>query len=187
MYGIFLLEPEPTATFVQFLRNALAIAAPSSTLDLKPWRSLLVTITALRAIRKTRVNNLITHLHPHLARSRDRTETIEQIIRRRCNDKAAEEVQVVDVLRSNGDFLADSTNKTNNIDQYTANISRVSTPVEPKSEIVRRIFLCRIQILNLKIPLGAVSELFVGDMIRGRGNETEHIGNIPCEQRSNRR
>jgi hypothetical protein len=70
-------------------------------------------------------------------------------------------------LRANGDFLADSTNKANNIDQYTANISCVSTPVKPKGEIVRRCSLCGIQILDLKIPLSEVGELFVGDMIEG--------------------
>lgn len=97
--------------------------------------TLFIKVTSF--IRKTRVDDLIADFHPDIARSRGRAQSTKQIISAACNDEAAEEVQVVDILRADGDFNANGTYEADNVDQNPGNVGGVGAPVEAEIVIVR--------------------------------------------------
>ena len=88
-------------------------------------------------ICEARIGDLITYFHPDSACRRHGRQLGEEIIGTTRDNEAAEEVQVVDVLRADGDFDADSTYKADNIDQNSSNVSTISAPVEAEIIVIR--------------------------------------------------
>jgi len=78
--------------------------------------TIILAILATSIISKAHILNLIADFHPHITACWNREELAEQVVDTSGNDEAAEEIQVVNVLGSLGDFLSNSADEPNDID-----------------------------------------------------------------------
>jgi hypothetical protein len=80
------------------------------------------------------------------------TPTFSQVYDRR-NAKPAEVIQVIDVLRGDGNLAADCAREGNDVDSDHRDVSDVRTPVEPDGEVARCACLSGAQVVDFNITL----------------------------------
>ena len=93
----------------------------------------------------------ITNFHPSIAACGNRAYLAEEPVRCSRDEEAAEEVQVVEVLSTFRDRAADGTDKADDIDENTANVGGITTPVEAEGKIIRAGMLSGVEVTNLKV------------------------------------
>ena len=111
----------------------------------------VVTVTVPICDRDFR--NLIANLEPFVACRRDWKEPAEEVVRPGGDDEASKEVQIINMLRADGNFLADSPRKSHDVDENAGDVSGISTPVETEGVVIGPCLLARVEVSNLKIAL----------------------------------
>lgn len=114
---------------------------------------LIISLPIIAMIRNTDIRNLISDLHPDIARSRDGADLAKYPVCDAGNQESSKEVEIVDALGSNGNLAANGTGETNHVDGDTCNVSGVTAPVETEGVVVWTSFLARVKILNLEEAL----------------------------------
>ena len=115
--------------------------------------STLLIIRIRRSIRNAHVPDLVPNLHPSIAGGRDREEPTKEVVCPRSHDEAGEEVDVVDVLRPQGDLATNRTDEANNVDQDSRYVRSVTAPVEAVPEVVRAGVAGVVEIFDLVVTL----------------------------------
>ena len=100
-------------------------------------RAHTIILVPLSPISNTDIPNLIPDLHPFLTAGRNRRNLAQGPVCQGRDDEAGEEVDIVDVFGTLGHRLPNGPNKSDNVDENTADIGCVSAPVEAESEVVR--------------------------------------------------
>merc|ERR1711939_929003 len=75
------------------------------------------------------------------------------VVYQSSDEKAAKEVEIIDVCSAFGYFIADSPGEADHVDQYAGNVSSVSPPVNAKGVMIRSRAKGRIQVAGLQISL----------------------------------
>ena len=128
----------------------------------------------LSPVSDTDISNLIPNLHPPLAASRDRTDLAQGPVRQARDDETGEEVDIVDICGTLRDRLSNGTDESNNVDQDTADIGCVSTPMKAKGEVIRSRFASGVEIRYLIIA--AADDVVVADNDAGDRGEEDGVG-----------
>jgi len=83
----------------------------------------------------------------------DGEEPAKQIIGLRSDNESTEEVEIVDILRSDGDWSANDADKTDDVDEDLGDVSGIASPVKTEPEVVETDHLCAVEFCDLKVPL----------------------------------
>ena len=133
----------------------------------------IISIT-LSPISDTDISNFIPNFHPTLTASWDRTDLAQGPVRQARDDETGEEIDIVDVCGTLRDRLSNGSDESNNVDQDTADIGCVSTPVKAKREVIRRRFASGVEIRYLIIA--AADDVVVADDDTGDRREEDGVG-----------
>ena len=125
-------------------RLSLLIAFVSSTTS-----TYTIILIPFGPISNTNVPDFVADLHPFLTAGRDRANLAQGPVCQARNNETGEEVDIVDVFGTHWHRLPNGANKSDNVDEDTADIRRVSAPVEAKSEVIRSRFLGGVEVLDL--------------------------------------
>ena len=128
----------------------------------------------LSPVSNTDVSNLIPNLHPPLTASRDRTDLAQGPVRQARDDETGEEVDIVDICGTLRDRLSNGSDESNNVDQDTADIGCVSTPMKAIGEVIRSRFASGVEIRYLIIA--AADDVVVADNDTGDRGEEDGVG-----------
>lgn len=88
-----------------------------------------------------------------VTRGWDGEEPAKQIIGPRSDNESTEEVEIVDILRSDGDWSANGADETDDVDENPGDVSGIASPVETEPEVVGTGRLCAVEFCDLKVPL----------------------------------
>ena len=135
--------------------------------------TLLIKRSLTSTIRNTNIANLIPNLIPVRTRRRNGGYRTQRPISTPSNEEPAEEVQIVDVRCTLGHRPSDRTNKSDDVDQDTADIGRVAAPMEAKGEEIWGPALGAVQILDLEVAFA--HDVVVADDDAGDGGEEDRV------------
>ena len=107
------------------------------------------------------IRDLISDLIPVITRRRDREKVAQQIVGAGCNNEAAKKVEVVKILRPDGDFTADCPYETDNVDKDPRDVGKVTSPVEAEPKVIGTLLTSAIEISDLVVAF--TYEVIVGD------------------------
>lgn len=117
---------------------------------------------------------LIVHLKPHIARSRNREKAAEQPVRQARNNKAAEEIEVVDVLCADRDWCPHRASEANDVDQDAGNVGCEAAPVQAVGEVVWPRFEAGVQVADFEVAFA--HPVVVADHDAGDGGQEDGVG-----------
>lgn len=121
-------------------------------------------------IRQAIIPAIIINLHPPLTRRRNREELAKRPVHARAHNEPAEEVQVVDVRRTNRHAPPNRAREPDNIDQNARNIRHIPAPMDAEAVIIRSRFLRRVEVAHLQVAL-AYEVVISDDDTRDRRQE----------------
>lgn len=95
-------------------------------------------------------------------------------IRSARNQKATEEIQIIEIRRPFWHRLPNCAHETDNVDQDAADVGHIAAPMDTGCEIVRTRFLGRVQLLHSIIA--TADNVVIGDHHSGDGGKENRVG-----------
>lgn len=132
------------------------------------------------AIRDRQVVDVDVDFVPFVAGGGDRHEAGEQVVHTPGDDESAKEVDVVHVLRADGDITSHGTDESDDIYQNSSEVGCVAVPREAKGIEVRPMPAGAVKFLNIEEPLA--DEVIVRDDNSSNGGEKDGVGRESCRE-----
>lgn len=138
-----------------------------------PLPIVILLITNFLSIRDIVLININIDFIPDLTGSRDREKLRQKPIHSTRNKDASEIIDVVNVLRANGDVPADGTGKSDDVDQNTGEVGGVGAPREPIFVIVWISLAGAVYGFNVEVA--AANDVIVADHDAGDGGKEKGV------------
>ena len=122
----------------------------------------------------TNVPDLVPNFHPSLTACWNGAEQTQQIVDPRRNYETRKEVEIVDVLSALRNWLSNSADEADNVDQNTTDVRCVAAPVETKGEVVRRRLTGSVEITDLVVA--TTDNVVVADDDTRDGRKKDRVG-----------
>ena len=139
-----------------------------------PTNALLIIRPLPMSIRNTDIANFLANLVPVRTRGRNRRHLAQRPVSPSCHDEPTEEVKIIDIGGARRHRFSDCADETDDIDEDTADVGRVATPVEAEGEVVRGVFLGAVQVFDLVVTFA--DDVVVTYNDAGDGGEEDGVG-----------
>lgn len=156
------------------IQPRLPLPQPSPSLPRLTSNHTLLIKPLLSPICNTNIPYLFSHLHPYLTRRRNRTQFTKTPVRPRGHNESGEEIDIVDILRSDGDIPPDCTHEANDVDEDTRDVGCVAAPVEAVPEVIGRGVLRGVEGVDFVVPFS--DNVVIADQDAGDGGEEDGVG-----------
>lgn len=133
-----------------------------------------IILITLRSISNTNIPDFVPNLHPSLTARWDGTDLAQAPVSQARDEETGEEVEIVDVLGALRHRLANGSDESDDVDEDTADISRVPAPVEAEGEVVRCPFAGGVEVFYLVVA--AANDVVVTDDDASDRGEEDGVG-----------
>ena len=144
------------------------------TFELSTARAYTILLVTLSSVSNTNIPDLVPNLHPLLTAGRNRTNLAQDPVRQARDDETREEVDVIDVFGTLRHRPSYGSNESDDVDEDTADIGRVSAPVEAEGEVVRGCFAGGVEVRYLVVA--AADDVVVADDDASDRGEEDRVG-----------
>lgn len=135
--------------------------------------TIILLITDLLPIRNGKIINIDIDLVPVVTRRRHGEQPCEDVVHPTGNDHAGEVVDVVDILRADGNVPADGAGEADYVDQDAGEVGGVGAPGESVAEEIGVCFAGAVQ--GFDVQVAAADYVVVADHDAGNGGEEEGV------------